>query len=113
MGGDPTAPVNAEWDHWFLDRLTEGDLDAVADLGHDGIEAAAGSGGQEVRTWLVGLAAVGGGLAATGYERVPEWITGMGLGASFPVPGVGRVSLPRTTAPRAAPAPAPHAVPSG
>jgi 2,3-dihydroxyphenylpropionate 1,2-dioxygenase len=109
MGGDPTAPVNAHWDRWFLDRLAEGDLDAVADLGHDGIEAAAGSGGQEVRTWLVGLAAVGGGLAAIGYEPVPEWITGMGLGASFPVPGLTR---PRASAPRAAPAPAPRAVPS-
>ena len=101
--------MNAQWDRWFLDRLAEGDLDAVADLGHDGIEAAAGSGGQEVRTWLVGLAAVGGGLAATGYEPVPEWITGMGLGASFPVPGLTR---PRASAPRAAPAPAPRAVPS-
>jgi 2,3-dihydroxyphenylpropionate 1,2-dioxygenase len=109
MGGDPTAPVNARWDRWFLDRLAAGDLDAVADLGHDGIEAAAGSGGQEIRTWLVGLAAVGGGLAATGYEPVPEWITGMGLGASFPVPGLTR---PRASAPRAAPAPDPRAVPS-
>ena len=109
MGGDPTAPVNAAWDRWFLDRLGEGDLDAVADLGHDGIEAAAGSGGQEIRTWLVGLAAVGGRLAATGYEPVPEWITGMGLGASFAVPGL---TPPRPAAPRAGPAPDPRAVPS-
>jgi 2,3-dihydroxyphenylpropionate 1,2-dioxygenase len=108
MGGDPTAPVNAAWDHWFLQRLAEGDLDAVAALGHEGIEAAAGTGGHEVRTWLVGLAAVGGGLAATGYEAVPEWITGMGLGATFPVPGL----LPRTAAAPAEPAPDPRAVPS-
>ncbi|HEY2220766.1 2,3-dihydroxyphenylpropionate 1,2-dioxygenase [Actinomycetospora sp.] len=105
MAGDPDAPVNAGWDRWFLDRLTEGDLDTVAALGHDGIEAAAGSGGQEIRTWLVGLAAVGGGLAAIGYERVPEWITGMGLGTSFPVSGLPR----RPAALRAAPGPVPSA----
>jgi 2,3-dihydroxyphenylpropionate 1,2-dioxygenase len=107
MAGDPDAPVNAAWDHWFLARLAAGDLGAVAALGHEGIEAAAGSGGQEIRTWLVGLAAVGGGLAATAYEPVPEWITGMGLGASFPVPG-----LPRPAALHGAPAPDPRAVPS-
>ncbi len=109
MGGDPDAPVNAGWDRWFLDRLAVGDLESVAALGHEGIEAAAGSGGQEIRTWLVGLAAVGGGLATTAYEPVPEWITGMGLGASFAVPGL---SSPRTSALPGAPAPDPHAVPS-
>ncbi|MCD2194868.1 2,3-dihydroxyphenylpropionate 1,2-dioxygenase [Actinomycetospora endophytica] len=106
MAGDPDAPVNAGWDRWFLDRLAEGDLDAVAALGHDGIESAAGSGGQEIRTWLVGLAAVGGRLAATAYEPVPEWITGMGLGTSFTVPGLP----PRPATPRGVPAPVPSAV---
>jgi 2,3-dihydroxyphenylpropionate 1,2-dioxygenase len=108
MAGDPDAPVNAAWDTWLLDRLTEGDLDTVAALGHAGIEAAAGSGGQEIRTWLVGLAAVGGGLRATGYEPVPEWITGMGVGSSFPVSGL----LRRPAAPRAVPAPDPRVAPS-
>lgn len=83
MGGDPNARVNAEWDRWFLDRLVEGDLDAVAELGDDKLEHEAGSGAHEVRTWLAGLAAVGRPLAWSGYEPVPEWITGMGVGATF------------------------------
>ncbi|MGE3284931.1 MAG: 2,3-dihydroxyphenylpropionate 1,2-dioxygenase [Pseudonocardia sp.] len=85
MGGNPDARVNAEWDRWFLDRLTHGDLDAVAALGHDGLEERAGSGGHEIRTWLVGASAVRAPLRWTGYEPVPEWITGMGAGTSFAV----------------------------
>lgn len=83
MGGDPNARVNPDWDRWFLDRLAAGDLDAVAELGDDKLQHEAGSGAHEIRTWLVGLAAVGRPLVWTGYEPVPEWITGMGLGATF------------------------------
>jgi 2,3-dihydroxyphenylpropionate 1,2-dioxygenase len=36
-----------------------------------------------VRTWLAGLAAVGEPLRWSAYEPVPEWITGMGVGATF------------------------------
>ena len=86
MGGDPSAPVNTAWDAWFLDRVSAGDLDTVTALGHDGLEKEAGTGGHEIRTWLVGLAAVGAPLAWTSYEPVPEWITGMGIGTTFPVP---------------------------
>lgn len=85
MGGDPGARVNAQWDRWFLDRLAAADLDAVAALGDAGLEEHAGSGGHEVRAWLVGQAAVGDPLRWTGYEPVPEWITGMGVGTTFPV----------------------------
>jgi 2,3-dihydroxyphenylpropionate 1,2-dioxygenase len=87
MGGDPGAPVNADWDRWFLRALGAGDLDAVVELGHEGLEKLAGSGGQEVRTWLVGHRAVGVPLRWTSYDPVPEWITGMGIGTSFPVEG--------------------------
>ena len=84
MGGDPDAPVNAAWDPWFLEQLVAGDLDPVADLGHDGLEERAGSGGHEIRTWLIGFAAVGA-AGWTSYEPVPEWITGMGIGTTFEV----------------------------
>ena len=83
MGGNPAARVNVEWDGWFLDRLRELDLAAVADLGHAGLEEVAGSGGHEVRTWLIGAAAVGSPVVWTSYEPVPEWITGMGIATSF------------------------------
>ena len=85
MGGDPTARVNADWDRWFLQQLSTGDLSHVVELGHDGLEVVAGSGGQEIRTWLIGQAAVRAPLRWTSYEPVPEWITGMGSGTTFEV----------------------------
>jgi 2,3-dihydroxyphenylpropionate 1,2-dioxygenase len=85
MGGNPEARVNREWDRWFLDVLGGTDLDPVVALGHDGLEEAAGSGGHEVRGWLVGHAAVGAPLVWSSYEPVPEWITGMGIGTTFEV----------------------------
>jgi 2,3-dihydroxyphenylpropionate 1,2-dioxygenase len=85
MAGDPTAPVNADWDRWFLEQLSIGDLASVAALGDVGLAAQAGSGGHEIRTWLVGAAAVARPLVWTSYEPVPEWITGMGIGTTFPI----------------------------
>jgi 2,3-dihydroxyphenylpropionate 1,2-dioxygenase len=85
MGGNPDARVNSEWDNWFLQQLVAGDAQPIIDLGHDGLEREAGNGGQELRTWLIGQAAVGLPLAWTSYEPVPEWITGMGIGTSFEV----------------------------
>jgi 2,3-dihydroxyphenylpropionate 1,2-dioxygenase len=87
MGGNSEAPVNRDWDGWFLDVLRGTDLDPVVALGHDGLQEQAGSGGHEVRGWLVGHAAVGAPLVWTSYEPVPEWITGMGIGTTFPIPG--------------------------
>jgi 2,3-dihydroxyphenylpropionate 1,2-dioxygenase len=85
MGGDPTARVNADWDGWFLKQLAADDVSPVAALGHQRLEEEAGSGGHEIRCWLVGQVAVGQPLAWTSYEPVPEWITGMGIGTSFAV----------------------------
>jgi 2,3-dihydroxyphenylpropionate 1,2-dioxygenase len=85
MGGDPTARVNAGWDRWFLDQLGTTDLRRITALGHEGLEEAAGSGGHEIRTWLVGHAAAREPLRWTSYEPVPEWITGMGCATTFPV----------------------------
>jgi 2,3-dihydroxyphenylpropionate 1,2-dioxygenase len=85
MGGSPTAPLNPEWDSWFLDQLRTTDLTPVTELGHEGLEKVAGTGGHEIRAWLVGHAAVNAPLAWTSYEPVPEWITGMGIGTTFEV----------------------------
>jgi len=85
MGGNPDARVNADWDRWFLDQLVMGDSSPIVALDHDGLEREAGNGGQELRTWLIGQAAVGLPLVWTSYEPVPEWITGMGIGTSFEV----------------------------
>lgn len=85
MGGDPHTPVNEEWDAWFLDRLRSADVGSIAALGDDGLEANAGSGGHEIRSWLIGVAAVRKPLVWTSYEPVPEWITGMGIGTTFDI----------------------------
>jgi 2,3-dihydroxyphenylpropionate 1,2-dioxygenase len=85
MGGDPGGQVNTDWDTWFLRKLAAADLAAVTALGDDGLEKHAGSGGHEIRTWLIGLAAAGLPLRWTSYEPVPQWITGMGIGTTFEV----------------------------
>jgi len=85
LGGNPDAPVNAAWDSWFLKQLVTADLDPVTDLGDEGLEERAGSGGHEIRTWLAGFAAAGRPLVWTSYQPVPEWITGMGIGTTFEV----------------------------
>lgn len=85
MGGNPAARVNAPWDTWFLEQLEGDRLQAVADLGHESLEDLAGSGGHEIRAWLIGQQATGLPLVWTSYEPVPQWITGMGIGTTFPV----------------------------
>jgi 2,3-dihydroxyphenylpropionate 1,2-dioxygenase len=85
LAGNPDAPVNPAWDSWFLKQLVAADLDPVAGLGDDGLEERAGSGGHEIRTWLIGFAAAARPLVWTSYEPVPEWLTGMGIGTTFEV----------------------------
>ena len=85
LAGNPDAPVNAGWDRWFLRQLRTLDLDPIVALGHEKLEHEAGSGGHEVRTWLAGHAAAGRPLVWDSYEPVPEWITGMAIGTTFPV----------------------------
>jgi 2,3-dihydroxyphenylpropionate 1,2-dioxygenase len=85
MGGDPNAHVNSGWDNWFLKQLSTADPTPVTALGDEGLEQLAGSGGHEIRTWLIGLAAAARPLVWTSYEAVPEWITGMGIGTTFEV----------------------------
>ncbi|AGZ43011.1 3-(2,3-dihydroxyphenyl)propionate dioxygenase [Actinoplanes friuliensis] len=85
MGGNPGARVNAVFDRWFLQQLRGTDLEPVTSLGHERLEEQAGSGGHEIRTWLIGHAAVRKPLIWDSYEPVPEWITGMGIGTTFPV----------------------------
>jgi 2,3-dihydroxyphenylpropionate 1,2-dioxygenase len=85
LAGNPDAPVNAAWDAWFLKQLVAADLGPVTDLGDDGLQERAGSGGHEIRSWLIGFAAADRPLVWTSYEPVPEWITGMAIGTTFEV----------------------------
>jgi 2,3-dihydroxyphenylpropionate 1,2-dioxygenase len=92
MGGDPSARVSSDWDGWFLDQLESQQLEAVAAMGDKALEDAAGSGGHEIRAWLIGQQAADLPLVWTSYEPVPEWITGMGIGTTFPVQGHQRLA---------------------
>jgi len=85
MGGNPDAPVNVSWDAWLLRQMATADLEPVISLSDEALADQAGSGGHEIRTWLIGLAAAGRPLAWTSYEPVPEWITGMAIGTTFEV----------------------------
>ena len=57
LGGNPDAPVNPSWDAWFLKQLVAADPDPVTELGDALLEERAGSGGHEIRTWLIGFGA--------------------------------------------------------
>ena len=79
IGNPRVGDINEEFDHWFLDRLANNELDQVLDMPNEEIELA-GNGNHEMRTWL----AVAGTMAPTpatalAYEPVYPWITGMGV----------------------------------
>ena len=72
--------ISEEFDQEFLAALEKGDLERYAGLSTAEIEALAGNGGQEVRTWLVMAAALGFRPGRTlAYAPMPEWLTGMGV----------------------------------
>jgi 2,3-dihydroxyphenylpropionate 1,2-dioxygenase len=75
--------VNAEWDRWFLDTLTSGDLEPIFALSDAELQARAGNGAHELRTWLAALGAWGGPVASLAYEPVRKWVTGMGCLSGF------------------------------
>ncbi len=70
--------VNPTWDTAFLDAVRSGDWATLERLAVDEI-AAAGVGGNEVRTWFAAAAAAQPSSLHTAYEPVPAWITGMGI----------------------------------
>lgn len=81
-----TPIINDEWDEAFLRGLEEQDLEAVLSLSNDELEELAGNGGQEIRSWIVAAAMVGGPGRKLGYSAMREWFTGMGVAALLPEP---------------------------
>ena len=77
--------IFTEFDERFLADLERGALATYAGLTSAEIEAVAGNGGQELRTWLAMAAALGFAPGkALAYAPMPEWLTGMGV-AVIPV----------------------------
>ena len=85
VAAQPT--IFPEFDQAFLDDLEKGELRRYASMTATELEAVAGNGGQELRTWLVMAAALGFTPGRTlAYSPMPEWLTGMG--AALLEPGV-------------------------
>lgn len=83
VAAQPT--IFPEFDEAFLDDLEKGDLRRYTAMTSADLEAVAGNGGQELRTWLVMAAALGfrpGRRLA--YAPMPEWLTGMGAAVIDP-----------------------------
>ncbi|NYE19654.1 3-carboxyethylcatechol 2,3-dioxygenase [Microbacterium immunditiarum] len=77
--------IKPEWDRAFMAAMQEWDEAALIQLADRATEDA-GVGANEVRTWLAAGAAGGGRpVEALAYEPVPEWVTGMGVGAGAPI----------------------------
>lgn len=75
--------VNAEWDRWFLDRVSAGDLESIFALSDESLQSQAGNGAHELRTWLAALGAWRGDVRNFSYEPVRSWVTGMGCLGGF------------------------------
>lgn len=72
--------INEEFDRRFLALLTGGRLAELTGYDNDRVEAEAGNGGQEIRSWLTMAAAIGPSRGTTlAYAPIPEWLTGMAV----------------------------------
>jgi aromatic ring-opening dioxygenase catalytic subunit (LigB family) len=72
--------INIPFDKKFLDNLTRGDRATLTEYTHGEINAEAGSGGHEIRTWIALAGAVQNWQAELlAYEPVVPWATGCGL----------------------------------
>jgi 2,3-dihydroxyphenylpropionate 1,2-dioxygenase len=78
-----TGPINEEWDRWLLGRLQAGDLDPVLEIDNATLLKKAGTGGQEIRSWIAAFGAWGAAAQSIDYSPVPTWITGMGCATAF------------------------------
>lgn len=83
VGPPQTGRINEQFDHWFLDCLTQGRTDEATRryARYEDLEAVAGNGGHEIRDWL----AVAGAMPAhfraqvLAYEPLKQWLTGTGI----------------------------------
>ena len=74
-----TGKVSEEWDAFFLNMVETNNFEPLHAMTDAEIEAAAGNGAHELRSWIAAAAAWGRDIETVGYEAVPTWITGMGV----------------------------------
>ena len=83
--------IGMEFDRRFIDAFIGGRIDTFLGYSREALEAEAGPGGHEIRTWIAVAAAAGaarGTLLA--YQPVPAWSTGCALAALEPHEGSAR-----------------------
>ena len=75
--------INEAFDRRFLASFTAGGVREFTDgLTNERLQALAGNGGNELRTWVLMTAALGGREGRVyAYSPMPEWLTGMAVGA--------------------------------
>lgn len=79
VGGPRVGDIDEDFDRWFLDRLTRGEVASILDMDDDEI-VLAGNGAHEIRSWVTVAAAASPGCASVlAYEPIAPWITGMGV----------------------------------
>lgn len=77
--------IGLDFDRRFLDVFVGGRIETFLRYPRETLEAEAGPGGQEIRTWITAAAAAGdarGSLLA--YQPVPAWSTGWAVAALEP-----------------------------
>ena len=73
--------INVDWDRYVLSQFVEGQAAKLAaEMTQESIFAAAGNGGQEIRTWIAMAGALADSpMCVLGYEPIDALITGMGV----------------------------------
>ena len=83
VGPPQTGKINEEFDRWFLDRLTRGEISEATQryARYEDLEAVAGNGGHEIRDWLAVAGAMPPQFKAEvlAYEPLKSWSTGAGI----------------------------------
>ena len=80
------AVINSDFDEEFLAVLVAGEhVDLAQRLANPELVAAAGNGGNEIRSWLAMRAAIGAAVGEVlAYCAMPEWLTGMAVATFTP-----------------------------
>jgi aromatic ring-opening dioxygenase catalytic subunit (LigB family) len=77
--------IGLDFDRRFLDAFVGGRIETFLGYPRETLEAEAGPGGHEIRTWIAVAAAAGGGRGEVlAYQPVPAWSTGCAVAALEP-----------------------------
>ncbi len=88
QGTGPCRPLNETWDREVLNVFARQQMEALNGFSEDWIREEGGNGGQEIRTWIAGFAALNeAGRYRTDlhfYKPIAEWNAGMAMLTASP-----------------------------